>query len=98
MVRVRYAYDGWWLDCRRFVLVVNNDGQSIMGKRRVHPIHVIQWLGIALGLACWGLGIAGFVTGNTDLYRWAAYTFGVLLCVAFTPLLVFVLTSFFERK
>lgn len=78
--------------------MVNNYGQSVMGKRLIHPVHVIQWLGIAFGLASWGLGIAGFVTGNTDLYHWAAYTFGVLLCVAFTPLLVFVLTSFFERK
>lgn len=68
-----------------------------MQKKRIHPITVVKWLAILLLLTTWGLGIAGFATGENDYYRWAVYVFGVLLCVAFAPLIVFALSFLFEK-
>jgi predicted membrane channel-forming protein YqfA (hemolysin III family) len=69
-----------------------------MQSKRIHLITVVKWLAIVLLLITWGLGIAGFATGQSDYYRWAVYAFGVLLCVAFLPLVVFVISSLFEKK
>jgi len=70
----------------------------MMQKKRIHPIAVVKLLALVLLFATWGLGIAGFATGNRDYYRWAIYVFGVLLCLSLAPLFLFALGRLFERK
>lgn len=78
--------------------MVHDDGRPMMQTKRFHPINVVRWLAVVMLLTTWGLGITGFTTGNADLYRWAAYVFVVLLCVAFSPLIVFLIGSIIDRK
>lgn len=69
-----------------------------MHQNRLHPVSALRWLTAILLVTTWGLPIAGLVTGNGDWYRWAAYVFAAVLFVAVSPLVLFVVTSMFEKK
>ncbi len=69
-----------------------------MIHNRIHPIHALRWFGLFLGITSWGLITTGYITGNNYYSHCAMYLFGLLLIVAFAPLIIFIFTSFFKKK
>ncbi len=68
-----------------------------MGRKRLHPIHVLKFVLVVLLLTTWALGLIGFFTENSRLIAWAGYTFVVTFAVASTPMLFFVVGLVIEK-
>ena len=64
----------------------------------LHPCKIISYSSAVLLLVTWGLGITDFVTGEPIFYRRAIRAFVVLLLLSFSPLILFLVGSLFERN
>ena len=62
-----------------------------------HPERVVLVSGLASLVTTWGLGLAGFFTGNQVLYGWAFLAGLVTFAIASAPLVAFLIGVMIER-
>ena len=68
-----------------------------MGKKRMHPIHVLKFVVVVLLLTTWALGLMGFFTEDQRFLAWAGYALVTTVAVASTPLLFFAIGFAIEK-
>jgi hypothetical protein len=66
-------------------------------RKRLHPERVVLYLGLALGITTWALGLTAFFTGNRQIRMWAGYAAVATLVVASTPLLTFLIVLAIQK-
>lgn len=65
--------------------------------KRLHPERFVLILSGVMVLLTYGLGLAGFITGNKRFFLWAAYTFAIGFAVMATPMLAFLIGLIIEK-
>lgn len=63
-----------------------------------HPEHFVMLLGFFFMLSTATLHILGFILDKPQLLSWGRWTCVAMVIVAFTPFVVFVVGSLFEKK
>ena len=66
-------------------------------QKRLHPERFVLILGGTMLLLTWGLGIAGFLTGDRRFFQWAGYALALGFATMATPMLVFLIGLVIER-
>lgn len=68
-----------------------------MRKRRLHPERILMAVVLPLGVAAWGLGLAGFFLNKPELYQWAGLALITGIATSLIPLLGFLLFLAIEK-
>ncbi|MBX3435663.1 MAG: hypothetical protein KF847_20285 [Pirellulales bacterium] len=54
-------------------------------------------LGGVMLLLTWGLGLAGFLTGDKRFFPWAGYAFALGFAIVATPMITFLIVLVIEK-